>query len=257
MYTIFGKHFINFDNYIDINGLMAMKPRISAFIANNGAHLKPIKYPNGCLLDRSMQGIPNLQKQFELNPDNFSDAEIRKQCIINDTFGSYVLYEDENVVQGSYSLNLRYPLDYKNKHKPSACCPVDQDQEFDFFYEWLTQQNIFSSYGRVNFFVTHRGSKTEIHRDYINPTIDKSQLTADQFDYISNSTEPEQFILINFSTRKQFFLYDHENDKKYPMLGTCNWFNASNFHGTEIVNQSAYSLRIDGTFSDEFYNKIT
>jgi hypothetical protein len=256
MHTLFGKHFINFDKYISIDSLMSMKPRISAFIANNGVHLKPVKYPNGCLLNRSMQGVTDLQKQFETNPDQHHDAEFRKNCIANDTFGSYIMYEDENVVQGSYSLNLRYTLDYKNKQKSSACRSIDSDQDFEFFYEWLDQQNIFSDYGRVNFFVTHQGSKTEIHRDYINPGSDRSQLTTDQFDYISNSTEPEQFILINFSTRKQFFLYNPDHTKKYPVTGICNWFDSSNFHGTEVVTQSAYSLRIDGIFSDKFYNQI-
>ena len=256
MHTVLDKLYINLDQHMDIAGVLAMKPRISAFIANNGAHLKPIKYPNGCLFNRSLQGITDLQKQFELDPASYSDAEYRKNCIVNDTFGSYVLYEEENVVQGSYSLNLRYPLDYRNKHKSSACRPIDQDCNFTFFYDWLDQQNIFVDYGRVNFFVTHRGSQTEIHRDYINSESDRSQLTPDQFDYISGSQEPEQFILLNFSTRKQFFLFDPQDHKKYPIVGTCNWFNAGNFHGTEIVEQSGYSLRVDGTFSNEFYNKI-
>lgn len=257
MNRILNQDFINLDELIDLDGLINMKPKISAFIANNGALLKPVKYPNGCLFNRSLQGIQDLQKKFENNPQNYKNKEIIKYCIENDTFGSYIIYEEENVVQGSYSLNLRYPKDYKNKHKTLACKSIEQDVLFDFFYEWLDRQNIFSEYGRVNFFVTHKGSKTEIHRDYINPNSDLKLLTPDQHNYISQLDEPEQFILINFTSRKKFFLYDSESTSKTYIAGICNWFDSSNFHGTDIVDQACYSLRIDGIFSKEFYTKIT
>lgn len=257
MNKIFNQEFINLDELIDLDGLMYMKPKISAFIANNGALLKPVKYPNGCLFDRSLQGIQDLQKQFETNPDCYKNKEIIKHCIENDTFGSYIIYENDNVVQGSYSLNLRYPKDYKNKHRTTACQAINQDILFDFFYQWLNRQNIFSEYGRVNFFVTHKGSRTEVHRDYINPNSDLTLLTPDQHNYISDLNEPEQFILINFTTRKKFFLYDSLTNSKTYIPGTCNWFDASNFHGTDAVDQACYSLRIDGIFSKEFYTKIT
>lgn len=251
MHKVFGKNFINLDNLIDIEGLLVLKPKISAFIAANNSFIQPLKYLNAFLLDRNLQGSIDLQQKFSKSSDT-----IIKNLIDNDNFGTYIMFEEENVVQGSFTLNPRYTWDFKNKHRKNACQNHHIDSLLDFFYEWLNMQNIFKEYGRVNFFITYKGSKTEIHRDGINFYTDKSSITQDQLPFVAESAEPEQFILINFSDRKKFFLYDQESGQKYHLTGICNWFDSSNFHGSEIAEQACYSLRIDGIFSDEFYSKL-
>jgi hypothetical protein len=251
MHKVLGKNFINLDNLIDIEGLLALKPKISAFIAANNSFIQPLKYLNAFLLDRNLQGSIDLQQKFSKSSDT-----IIKNLIDNDNFGTYIMFEEENVVQGSFTLNPRYTWDFKNKHRKNACQNHHIDSLLNFFYEWLDRQDIFKEYGRVNFFITYKGSKTEIHRDGINFYTDKSSITQDQLPFVAESPEPEQFILINFSDRKKFFLYDQEFGQKCHLAGTCNWFDSSNFHGSEIAEQACYSLRIDGMFSDQFYSKI-
>ena len=256
MHKVFDNLYLNLDQHLDVPGLMELKPRISAFIANNGQYLRPVKYRHGSVLDHTLFGIPDFQHKFELEPEKYPHADLIRDCISKDTFGTYIAFEEDNVIEGSYSLNLRYPTDFKKKHLAAYCQLIAADQQFDFFYQWLEQQQIFSDYGRVNFFVTPKGSKTEIHRDYLNSTTDRSLLTAEQLVHITDSAESEQFILINFSNRKKLFLYNDVDNQKIAVDGTCVWFDASNYHGTEPVTQSAYSLRIDGVFTDSFLNKI-
>lgn len=234
---------INFDNFVDVESLLNLRPHISAFISKNHHLLKPTKYASDNFLDTSSIGIVTLQEEFKKHPENIQDPALREKLtdLVNcDKFGHYALFE-QNALASSHSLNVRYAPRYREKHLGNSCVPMPEDSEFTFFYNWLSQQNLFSDFGRVIIFVNYPGSETPTHKDY--PNIK---------DY-SN----DQFVLINFfKGDKNFYVYDADTDSKLYLPGHCNWFNTGEFHGCDPVARACYTIRIDGVFTDEILAKV-
>ena len=233
MHNVYQLPYLNFDNHLDITGLLSIKKQISAFIALHPHLTRPTKYVGGNFTESNSRGILDYQLEYSKHAD-----PVIQELLAKDAFGSYIVFE-ESVTHGSLSLNLRYTTTgYQDKHKSANCSAVKEDAEFAFFYHWLDSQKIFSDYGRVNIFINHPGTFTHTHKDY--PTDDTSVV--------------DQFLWITFNDRKKFFLLDGE--EKIYLPGYCNWFNTHNLHGTDPVEQSCYTIRVDGTFSDEFMSKV-
>lgn len=242
MHKLFGHLYYDLDNLIDISSLIALRPKISAFVANNIQHIKPVYYESRACYDSTEKlGILELEDIFNLNP-NSENFDIIKKCIEKNTFDFYTLFENHQVIEGGFNLKLRDPISMTNKANFSSCKQAEFDNEFNFFYNWLDSQNIFSDYGRVNFFINYQNTKTEIHKD---------------IEYSSNWEHQDQFILINLFDAKRIFLFDETTNQKTFMNGKCIWFVGANYHGTELAKHTTYSLRIDGVFSKSFLDKIT
>lgn len=238
MYTVNEQIFINFDKLLDINSLLDIKPQLSTFIARNPHRVKPTKYLGGNFLTPA-KGVWDLQIEARNHPEKFGDPETILDLIANDQFGSYIIFE-QDVLHNSLSCIPRYAVDYATKHLASECRSIPEDDQLNFFYNWLDAQNIFNEYGRVTFFINHPGTSGALHKDY--PNLD----TANQ----------DEFIWISFNDRKQFFLYNQDTEEKTYVTGHCNWFNTGNWHGSDPVTQSSYTLRVDGIFSDSFKSKL-
>lgn len=237
MFLTHNQPFLNFDQHIDVDGLIAMKPFLSAFIARNHHLLKPTKYVGGNFAKNQL-GVGDFQQAFLNNPHIVSDQKLRTILtdLVNcDQFGNYVVFE-EDVVTGIFSIIPRYCKNYLTKHLFSECVALSEDSQLDFFYQWLDRQDIFSEYGRVTFFVNYTGSSTPMHTDYPN----------------ANQANTDEFILFGISPSKQLFLFDTQTNQKIYLTGYCNWFNTNNYHGTEPVEKACYSIRVDGIFSDTF-----
>lgn len=241
MHKLFGQLYYNLDNLIDISSLITLRPKISAFVANNIRHIKPVYYESrACYNPNNKLGILELENIFNLNP-NSEYFDTITQCIEKNTFDFYTLFENQQVIEGGFNLKLRDPISMTNKAYFASCKQTEFDNEFTFFYNWLDSQNIFSDYGRVNFFINYQNTKTEIHKD---------------IEYSSNWEQQDQFILINLFDAKRIFLLDENTNQKTFMNGKCIWFVGANYHGTELAEHTTYSLRVDGTFSKSFLNKI-
>ena len=242
MFLTHNRPFLNFDHLLDIDGLLAIKPYISAFIAKNHHLLKPTKFQSNwdfLHMEHPTPGVKDYLTEFSTNPDMISDPKLREIVtdLLNcDQFGNYIVFE-QDVVAGSFSMVPRYSLDYNTKHYATECVALSEDKQFAFFYEWLNRQDIFSDYGRVTLFINYQGVGGPVHRDYPD----------------ASKPNHDEFVLINFRPdRKKFYLVDNETNEKIYCSGYCNWFNTSNLHGSDPVEQASYTLRIDGLFSDAF-----
>jgi hypothetical protein len=230
--------FLNFDHLLDIDGLLAIKPYVSAFIAKNHHLLKPTKFRSDMNCPKK-PGVNDYQDKFKANPSIIADPKLRETVtdLLNcDQFGNYIVFE-QDVAAGTFSMIPRYCLDYSTKHHATECVAMPEDQQFAFFYEWLDRQDIFSDYGRVTLFINYPGTSGTLHHDY------------------PDASKPNQdvFVLINFRPdNKKFYLVDNKTNEKIYSSGYCNWFNTSNIHGADPAEQASYTLRIDGLFSDAF-----
>ena len=242
MFLTHNRSFLNFDHVLDIPGLLAIKPYVSAFIAKNHHLLKPTKFQSDwdfSHMEHPTPGVKDYLTKFSANPDTISDPKLREIVadLLNcDQFGNYIVFE-QDVVAGSFSMVPRYSPDYDTKHCATKCVALPEDKQFAFFYEWLDRQDIFSDYGRVTLFINYQGVSGPMHRDY--PDARQSDL--------------DEFVLINFSPdRKKFYLVDNDTNERIYSSGYCSWFNTTNNHGSDPVKQACYSLRVDGLFSDAF-----
>jgi hypothetical protein len=238
MFLAHNQPFLNFDHLIDLNGLLAIKPYVSAFIAKNHHLLKPTKFYGSLFKDGSL-GTHDYQDEFEDNPDMVADSSLREvvaDLIRCDQFANYIVFE-KDVTACTFTITSRYALDYATKHHATECVALPEDIQLAFFYEWLDRQEIFSDYGRTTLFINYPGGYSPIHTDYA----DDSRPASDEFIWIDFAPD-----------RKKFYLLDVETDQKIYSSGNCNWFNTNNHHGSDPAPQACYSLRVDGVFSEAF-----
>ena len=231
--TILNQNYITFDKFLDIDTLLAMRPKISALIALHSNYIRPTKYNSTNLLDGT-NGIPYFTEEIKTNLDKLENKEMFEELIDNDALGTYLLFEEERLTsEGSFSVTLQY-IDSN-----SNVVQTDINSKFDFLYEWVNNQNIFENIQRVNFFVTWKDTQTLIHRDWN-----------------EDAAEPLHSLHINFSKSKSLFLIDLDTEEKIYLTGHCNWFDTRNYHGTDKVKRSCFSLRIIGKFSEQFLDKL-
>ena len=231
MKTIFNQPIINLDKIIDIDPLLAMKPRISATIANNSEFIRPTKYSSK--IASGKMGINDYTRAIKETINDNPNKELLEELIANDTLGTYLLFEEENLAaQGSFSFTLQY--EKGNSVEDSAV-----KHKFDFVYDWVESQNIFDEYLRVGFFITWKDTQTFIHKDWD-----------------TDDAEPLDSIHVNFTNDKKLFLIDPETNEKIYLTGYCNWFDTRNWHGSDPATRSCYSFRVIGKFKPEFLEKI-
>jgi hypothetical protein len=238
MFLAHNQPFLNFDHLLDVDGLLALKPYISAFIAKNHHLLKPTKFYGNLFKDGTL-GTHDYQDEFKTNPEIIADPKLRAvvlDLLHCDQFANYVVFE-QDVTSCTFNMTPRYAFDYAEKHYAAKCVALPEDTQLNFFYNWLDCQSIFSDYGRITLFINYPGTYNTVHTDYT----DASQ------------PAPDEFIWIDFAPeRKKFYLLDVETDQKIYSPGHCNWFNTNNCHGSDPAPQACYSLRVDGLFSEEF-----
>lgn len=231
MRTIFNQLIINLDSLVDVEGLLALRPRISALIANNPGYIRPTKYAS--IYTNNMPGIHDFSEKVKANLDNLENKNDIVDLVNNDALGTYLLFEEEELTaEGSFSFTLLYE-DEKNN-----VIPTDVNQKFDFLYEWLDKQDMFEKYQRIGFFVSWKNTHTFVHTDW------------------NGEGDAWHSLHINFNKSKQLFLVDPESGEKTYLTGHCNWFDTRNWHGTDPVAQSCYSLRVIGKFKPEFLTRI-
>ena len=81
-------------------------------------------------------------------------------------------------------------------------------------------------------------------------------------EYIEQSTQlPKDgnltnFIWISLDNRKKLFVQDSITKEKHYIDSPITMFDDRNHHGVENTGYAAWSLRVDGFFTDEFKSRI-
>lgn len=222
----------NLDLLVNTSQLLALKTNFDAAIVRNWHQSKPTKYSGPVNFINQKLGIVDYIELARKHPSKFGPIELIQQLDQEDLLGSYLRYQVE-VSYNSLSMNLRYTSDYLKKDDPTYCHATNADQHFDFFYNWLDQQNIFCWYGRVVIFLNEPGIATLEHRDLPD-----------------NTHGIDEFIWINLDKRKRFYVVDPDSQQRVYINNTIAWFNTVDLHGAEPVDYATYSIRVDGRFTD-------
>jgi hypothetical protein len=65
------------------------------------------------------------------------------------------------------------------------------------------------------------------------------------------------FIWFRTNMKKPFFMFNHETGEKLYVESYSAWFDTVNqFHGSDAAEGLSFSIRVDGTFTDEFKRLI-
>jgi hypothetical protein len=188
--------------------------------------------------------------------DAFLDVERLKSldAYITEKIKRHITTEEEE-----YFLNA-YRLDAESPHKPGAreiwlSRPKLEDfsaasyDELDRAELWeLTEQaeNFsllmdfirtlpFKTTGRMLIIYDDSATQVPAHRDHLDADL------------------CYEFVWMRTNLRKPFYMLNEQTGEKKYVEGYTAWFDSVNqFHGTEAVEDLAFSIRVDGVFSDEF-----
>jgi hypothetical protein len=166
----------------------------------------------------------------QLRSEGFSDHEIYE----------YVKFAYPTIGLGK-KLLLRTYKNYVGMFAAKHIASMNDDTKaYELFPElrkYINDSNVFSEIGRVMLFLTERRTCTEIHSDY-----------ADL------KSRKDQFILITPRRIKKMFVLNENFEKQYT-TGAINTFDNAAWHGSDIVDTSTFSIRVDGKFTQDFLRK--
>jgi hypothetical protein len=134
---------------------------------------------------------------------------------------------------------------WETRFEEKAWTP-DAINHFPRVKSWIEeeiQDKVFSTIGRIIIFKAEHDCLMPVHRDLLEP----------ETDYYPHRHE---FIHLRPNLDKPFYIQDPENNIKIPIESRACFFNDLDWHSGGRSAVQTYSMRIDGTFSDQFRKHI-
>jgi hypothetical protein len=112
--------------------------------------------------------------------------------------------------------------------------------------QWLEKlvPAVFKHLGRIIIFKAEHDGLTVMHRDLIYPT------ETSYFDH------RHEFIHLRTEINRPFYIWDPDTDTKVETKSHALFFNDQDWHNGGRANVQSFSIRVDGTFTEEFRNRI-
>jgi hypothetical protein len=116
--------------------------------------------------------------------------------------------------------------------------PTDNAKYFDVLRQWIDNSGIFKHTGRQTFFIQIAGQSSPLHTDFDPAGVPEHLRKPGEFIWLTPPDRPKQLTIAG------------------QTAPWCCWFNHFDWHGTAPEKDTRWSLRIDGSFSDEFKTKF-
>ena len=249
---ISGKPYINLDEHIDLTGFTSLHYTICKGLVlsehkKEGNAVQPGGFDNAYKLD--FKPIFQALDEYHNLPE---DHEIR---IIGREMGEYQ-NRDKFFLFLKLSMGAYDPYQFiflktedggwESRFDEKQWTPdVQYFPELKLWLESLVTTKVFKHLGRIIFFKAEHDCYMPLHRDLIYP---------EENDY---SNHRHEFIHIRPNLDKPFYIWDREQDIKLIVDSHATFFNDQDWHAGGRTNKQTYSLRIDGSFTDEFREKIS
>jgi hypothetical protein len=257
-----GQPYIDVEPFLDMDGFSKLHPEICRGIAvardyaKEGTWIVPGFNVNDMSYIVNWKPVHVAFKQYQELPDtdpikvagkdifpqNFKDYRQRNLFTrylksafgANDPYLYYFLWEEGDWNERGET---------KSRTEESAHFP-----QTVAWIENLIKQNIFKSLGRVIIFVCEANGIQFEHRDLnsVNGVLNSGSYTPHR----------NEFIHLRYKTKRGFYLWDHTKQNKHFVNSRAAFFNDQDWHGGEQGVEQAYSIRIDGKFTDEFRKKL-
>jgi hypothetical protein len=198
-----------------------------------------IRYPSYVSLDRfidverlrSLDGYitQRIKKHLEFHNDlQFYTGPYRLQENAPDRPGSRMIY----LAQSSQ------PDSYFDLNKSELWHATDATSEFSLLMDFIATLP-FKSTGRMLIMYDNINRPVSAHRDH-----DEAHIC-------------HEFVWFRTNLKKPFYLLNPATNEKTYVQSYSAWFDTVNqFHGSDAVDGLTFSIRVDGTFTDEFKKQI-
>jgi len=241
MNGINGSPYINADAYIDLQGIISLEREICYGIVQS--NIQAGLYGPGIKDNEKYGNYLELRVKCENEFLSNKERELFNSLSRNQRSLYFKLYN------GMYSASsVVYIRDYKNpklneasylnKGKESETKFTENEKYFPTLIEWIYKLP-FKEIGRIVFFLHEHDCKILTHRDGTKIIPHKNE-----------------FLWINPCGVKDFFIYDEIADVEHPVTAKAAFFNDLDMHGGHPNSKMTWSLRVDGTFTDEFRTQL-
>ncbi|MEJ7847035.1 MAG: hypothetical protein WKF92_02985 [Pyrinomonadaceae bacterium] len=168
------------------------------------------------------------KRLLEREDDKFYTGPYKLSSSASDRPGSRMIYLASSEMPDSY-----FDLDRTDVWKPTEAA-----NEFAMLMEFIATLP-FKSTGRMLIMYDDAAREVPAHRDHV-----ETEIVHDFIWFRTNLNKP--FYMLNYNT----------GERKY-VDGYSAWFDSVNqFHGSDPCEGLAFSLRVDGIFTDDFRTKI-
>jgi hypothetical protein len=199
----------------------------------------PIRYPSYISLDRFID-VGRLRSL-----DGYITQRINKHLYFHNDLqfytGPYRLQENAPDRPGSrmiYLAQSSQPDSYFDLNKSDLWHATEATGEFSLLMDFIATLP-FKSTGRMLIMYDHMNRPVSAHRDHVETDI------------------CHEFVWFRTNLRKPFYLMNPATDEKTYVESYSAWFDTVNqFHGSDAADGLTFSIRVDGTFTDEFRRQI-
>ncbi|CAN5543010.1 hypothetical protein BH18VER1_BH18VER1_10770 [soil metagenome] len=155
--------------------------------------------------------------------------------------GPFTMSEKAPVKPGSKMVYLSQPIgpdNYYSLDKPEAWEPAEGATEFSELMEFIATLP-FKATARMLIMYDPEGRAVTAHRDHVSYEL------------------CHEFIWFRTNLRKPFYMLNERTGEKQYVESHSAWFDSVNqFHGGDETGELAISIRVDGSFSDDFKAQI-
>lgn len=233
-----GKPYIDTDQFVNIEELKSLRYKIYAALSKSQPIVSEyFKSENEFLDERDLQNlinfagaplVPLYPKHMEFMEMDSSDprrviyeslTEVEQRIFLKLMGGSQPF--------STLVLKTQYEWQENAKQFPELC-------------NWINKLP-FETVKRAVFYVIEGLNPTVIHADKNLP------------DHKTHGTE---ILWCRITPNKSFFIYDKEKNYKHQVTSTSCFFNERDYHGADPINHLSVSLKMWGTFTEEFREKV-
>ena len=244
-----GCPYIDLSNVIDHSLFLKLHPAICRGIAlgSNDAYFGGLEDASGAMnLSPYKDQFKPLHKAYEYFLNLPDTDPIKSNGIVfknHNDMSTYLKF-----ALGGYDLySFHILVDFENGWRDTTKLIGERPSAkyFPEVMEWiqsLVEQKVFSHIGRATFFIQEAGGISFEHRD---------DALDPEFPEITS-----EFIHIRPHTHRPFYIKDTATDKKTYIDASVAYWNDQDCHGGDPVTEPTYTFRIDGSFTEEFKNKI-
>jgi hypothetical protein len=155
--------------------------------------------------------------------------------------GPFILKDHEPAVPGPrmvYLARSSQPENYYDLDRADLWLPSEEAAEFEALMKFIDTLP-FKARGRMLIIYDNDGRSVTAHRDH-----DSSDLC-------------HEFIWFRTNLDKPFFMLNPNTGERLDVASHSAWFDTVNqYHGADATGSLAWSIRVDGVFTDDFRARI-
>lgn len=177
--------------------------------------------------------------------DSYIRRRVEKHILQNEDpkfyTGPFTMQEGQTRWPGSRMIYLaasELPDNYFDLDRTEIWKPTQAAEEFTLLMDFIATLP-FESTGRMMIMYDNEPREVPAHRDH------------------TETERLHEFIWLRTNKEKPFYVLNCDTGEKKYIEGYSAWFDAVNqYHGSESTDKLAFSIRVDGRFTEEFRKRV-